>query len=70
MSNGKTVEISDQLQQQEVVKSGYGRKDVFDMQFPHYNKFLEATKDRKNTDGVLVAGTYIQYFMKNQHNIR
>jgi hypothetical protein len=69
MNIGKTVELSDTLQQQEVMKVGYRWKDVFDLQFPHYNKFIEATNDRADTDGVLIAGTYLQYFLKNQHNI-
>lgn len=70
MNNGKTVEITNTLQQQEVVKAGYSQKDVFDLQFPHYNKFINYVKDRKNTDGVLIAGTYMQYFLANQHNLR
>jgi hypothetical protein len=70
MGNGKTVEISDQLQQQEVVQSKYGRKNVFDLQFPHYNGFIDYVANRKNADGVLIAGTYIQYFLKNQHNLK
>ena len=70
MNNGKSVEITTTLQQQEVVKAGYGQKDVFDLQFPHYNKFIEHVKDRKNSDGVLIAGTYIQYFLDNQRNLK
>ena len=70
MNNGKTVEITTALQQTEVVKAGYGQKDVFDLQFPHYNKFIDYVKNRKNTDGVLIAGTYMQYFLDNQYNIK
>lgn len=70
MNNGKVWEITTNLQQKETVKPGYERKDVFDLQFPHYNKFIEYTKDRDNNDGVLIAGTYIQYFLHNQHNLR
>lgn len=70
MNNGKTVEITESLQQQEIVKSGYGQKDVFDLQFPHYNKFIDYVKKRKNTDGVLIAGTYMQYFLDNQYNLK
>lgn len=70
MNNGKNVEITADLQQKEVVKTGYGWKDVFDLQFPHYNKFIEHVKDRPDTDGVLIAGTYIQYFLRNQRNIK
>lgn len=70
MNNGKSVEITASLQQTEVVKSGYGWKDVFDLQFPHYNKFIEYTKERDDKDGVLIAGTYMQYFLHNQHNLK
>lgn len=70
MNNGKTIEVTSNLQQKEVVTTKYGRKDVFDLQFPHYNKFIEHTKDRANEDGVLIAGTYMQYFLHNQHNLR
>jgi len=70
MNIGKTVELDTTLQQKEVMKVGYRWKDVFDLQFPHYNKFIEATNDRADKDGVLIAGTYLQYFLKNQHNIQ
>ena len=70
MNNGKTTEITTTLQQKEVVKVGYGQQDVFDLQFPHYNKFIDYVKNRKNTDGVLIAGTYMQYFLDNQWNIK
>ena len=70
MGYGKTTEISDQLQQNQIDQSNYGWKDVFDLQFPHYNKLIDTIKDRPDTDGVLIAGTYIQYFLKNQHNIK
>ena len=70
MGNGKSVEVTDQLQQQETVKSKYGRKDVFDLQFPHYNGFIDYVANRKDSDGVLIAGTYMQYFLKNQRNLQ
>ena len=69
MANGQTLEITDQLQQKETVVSSYGWKDVFDLQFPHYNKFIDYVADRADKDWVLIAGTYIQYFLKNQHNL-
>ena len=50
-------------------KIWYSQKDVFDLQFPQYNKFIEYVKDRKDEDGVLIAWTYIQYFLDNQKNI-
>ena len=39
------------------------------MQFPQYNKFIEYVKDRNDEDWVLIAWTYIQYFLDNQKNI-
>ncbi|HCB50987.1 TPA: hypothetical protein DEP21_00035 [Patescibacteria group bacterium] len=70
MSIGKTVEFDTMLQQKEVTQNGYTRKNIFDLQFPHYNKFIDYVADRKNEDGVLIAGTYMQYFLKNQWNIK
>ena len=70
MNNGKSVEITSSLQQKEVVKAGYGQKDVFNLQFPHYNKFIDYVKNRPNKDGVLIAGTYMAYFLDNQRNIK
>jgi hypothetical protein len=70
MNNGKLLDIDTSLQQKEVVNAGYGQKDVFDLQFPHYNKFIDYVKNRKDKDGVLIAGTYLQYFLDNQYNIK
>ena len=70
MGNGETTTLTDQLQQTQDVQSKYGWKNVFDLQFPNYNKFIDYVANRPNKDGVLIAGTYIQYFLKNQHNIR
>ncbi len=70
MSNGSSTEITENLEQKTVVKAGYGWKDVFDLQFPHYNVFIDHVKERADTDGVLIAGTYIQYFLDNQRNLK
>ena len=70
MSNGTNIEITENLEQKSVVQVGYGRKDVFDLQFPHYNKLIEHIKTRDDKDGVLIAGTYIQYFLDNQRNLK
>lgn len=70
MSNGSDTQITENLEQKTVVKAGYGRKDVFDLQFPHYNVFIDHVKERADTDGVLIAGTYIQYFLDNQRNLK
>ncbi|HMT00724.1 MAG TPA: hypothetical protein PKC14_00200 [Candidatus Absconditabacterales bacterium] len=57
-------------QPQQVVDHLFTSKDVFDLQFPHYNKIIKETQDRKDTDGVLIAGTYLQYFLKNQKKLK
>lgn len=47
----------------------FGAKNVFDLQFGQYSPLIEELKNRKDEDGVLIAGTYIQYFLHNQKNI-
>lgn len=42
---------------------------MFHEQFGHYQAFLDHTQDRANEEGILIAGTYLQYFLDNQHNI-
>ncbi len=69
-SVGKVSEVTNDLRIEEKVKVWYSQKDVFDLQFPHYNAFIEYTKNRDNNDGVLIAGTYLQYFLHNQRNIK
>jgi len=69
MNTWKITEISKDLQSQQVLKYGYNAEDVLNLQFPHYNKFIEHTKDRPEEDGVLIAGTYMQYFLDVQNNL-
>ena len=49
--------------------SSFGYDDVFALQFGHYNTFINAVAHRKNEDGILIAGTYLQYFLPNQYNL-
>lgn len=53
----------------EKVNNSYRASDVFNLQFGIYNDFINYVRDRKDEDGVMVAGTYIQYFLENQNNI-
>jgi len=69
-SVGNISEVTNDLRIQSNTKIWYSQKDVFDLQFPHYNKFIEYSKDRDDKDGVLIAGTYLQYFLHNQKNIK
>ena len=52
-----------------MINYGYNAQDVFNLQFGHYNAFINHVKERKSSDGVLIAGTYLQYFLDNQNNI-
>lgn len=68
-STGRTPTYSAMLQQELTDKTPYTWKDVFDLQFPHYNRIINATKDRANEDGVHIEWTYLQYFLDNQYNV-
>lgn len=52
------------------IKYWYTAKNIFDLQFPQYNSIINALANRDNEDWVIVAWTYIQYFLWNQWNIR
>jgi len=47
----------------------YRQQAIFDLQFGAYNPFINLVKDRADNDGVLIAGTYLQYFLHNQKNV-
>ena len=47
----------------------FSSDNVFDLQFGQYSPLIKELKNRKDEDGVLIAGTYIQYFLHNQKNI-
>lgn len=69
---GSEQYIDDSLQQDEhpKIKYWYTRKNIFKLQFPQYNSIIHALADRENEDGVVIAWTYIQYFLWNQWNIK
>jgi hypothetical protein len=67
---GNETQFSETLTAQTKIKYGYTMKNVFDLQFPQYNAIINALKDRNNEDGIVVAGTYIQYFLDNQWNLK
>lgn len=62
--------IDDNLQPQNKTKLWYWRKDIFNLQFPQYNPIINSLANRNNEDWVTIAGTYIQYFLGNQRNIK
>ena len=68
-SIGEHVLISDQLEIQKKIKT-MTANDIFELQFGSYSPFIEAMKKRTNEEGILIAGTYLQYFLKNQRNLK
>lgn len=69
MSAGTQNIIENTLSQKQELTIPYTWKNVFDLQFAHYNKFIEHVKDRPDEHGVSIAGTYLQYFLHNQNNV-
>ncbi len=61
--------VDEELQPQTKNVIGYGAKEVLDLQFPHYNTFLNKVNARAEWEGVIIAGTYAQYFVNNQRNV-
>lgn len=70
MGAGQAQEYDEQLQAKSSTKFGYSQKEVFDLQFPHYNGIINYLEDREDKDGVMIAGTYLQYFLGNQKNLK
>jgi hypothetical protein len=46
------------------------KSSVFGLQFPHYTPIIDYLEMRQPEDGVFIAGTYMQYFLRDQSNIR
>lgn len=69
MSAGLVNVIDDNLAQRQELTIPYTRDKVFDLQFAHYNKFINHVKNRPDDHGVSIAGTYLQYFLHNQRNV-
>lgn len=67
---GEKQWISENLEFTTKPSYSYGAQDIFNLQFGQYQPFLDAVKKRSDEEGVLIAGTYIQYFLENQKNLR
>ena len=61
--------VSDKLEFNTEKVYTFNAQDIFALQFGQYQPFIDAVKDRKDEDWVMIAGTYIQYFLDNQKNI-
>jgi hypothetical protein len=69
-ANARSQDIDEQLQPKPIINYGVSGKDIFDLQFPHYNKTIAAIDaNPENKEAVLIAGTYMPYFIFNQYNI-
>jgi hypothetical protein len=69
MSAGMATILDENLMQQQILTIPYRWDDVFNLQFPHYNAFINHVKDRPDEHWVSIAGTYLQYFLHNQRNL-
>ncbi|UFX83274.1 hypothetical protein [Candidatus Absconditicoccus praedator] len=68
-SSGIKQTIDEQLQPQNSIKTPYVKEDIFDLQFGHYNEFIEASDSREEGEVTFIAGTYARYFLENQKYI-
>ncbi len=66
----QTQWITDELEYTIKTSYSFDAQDIFALQFGQYQPFMEAVAQRKDEEGVLIAGTYLQYFLKNQKNLR
>lgn len=67
---GEETYYDENLQQKTRQKIGYNSADIFDLQFPHYNAVLTIANNRKPEEGMVIAGTYLPYFISNQQNLQ
>lgn len=69
-SNWQTYDVDANLQQTIKNKFPYRREDIYNLQFPHYTKVLDQINNNSDLDKVdLIAGTYAQYWVKDQTQI-
>jgi hypothetical protein len=69
-ANARSNDIDEQLQPKNTINYGVSGKDIFNLQFPHYNKTINAIDaNPQSKEAVLIAGTYMPYFLFNQYNI-
>lgn len=58
-----------QIMQDNKITWSFGYDNVFALQFPHYNKFLNLVNNRKEDEWAFIAWTYARYFVNNQAKI-
>ena len=60
------IVFDEMLQPKKQLKTPYKWQDVFDLQFPHYKKFIQTVNNRKEDENIFLAWTYARYFIDNQ----
>ena len=58
------------LESKKEAKIPYTRQDLFNLQFPQYNKIIEWFNNREKWEKGIIWWTYAKYFIKNQDNIK
>ncbi len=66
---GVREEYDEQLRRTTKRVTNYSANDVFNLQFPQYNKIIKLANERGENDGLLIAGTYLRYFVNKQNHI-
>ena len=59
-----------QLRRTTPVVSNFRSEDIFNLQFPHYHTIIDLAHERWSEDGMLIAGTYLWYFLDHQRYIK
>ena len=68
-SNGTAQELDEMLASKTINKFPYTSDDILNIQFPHYAKIGKLADARQDGEVIMIAGTYLQYFLNNQYSI-
>lgn len=68
-NTGQITEYNERLEPTKRSNHSFWAQDVFNLQFPHYNKFIDAMNLSSPDEWALIAGTYSRYFVEDQSNI-
>lgn len=68
-STGKERIINDSFQALEEKIFPYTADKIYDLQFGFYDPIIKHIDQRGDDESVVIAGTYMQYFLHNQRNI-
>jgi hypothetical protein len=66
---GRLPLVNDNGQMVEFAQKWFGFDELFNLQFPHYTTSIAAINQRRSSDAVVIAWTYLQYFLADQSNI-